>query len=129
MTMTPAKFRQDFPEFACTTTYPDTQVNLYVGLAGKLLNADRWDDMLDMGTSLFVAHHLVIGQRNVASAEVGGAPGAIQGPQSSKSVDKVSVSYDTGAVTLADGGFWNMSSYGIRLLQIARYVGAGGVQL
>jgi Protein of unknown function (DUF4054) len=127
--MTPATFRQQFPEFACTTTYPDSQVTFWAGLAGSLLNPERWADLLDHGTALFVAHHLATGQRDQEIAAAGGTPGTISGPQSAKSVDKVSASYDTSAVTLENGGFWNMSSYGIRLLQLARYAGAGGVQL
>jgi Protein of unknown function (DUF4054) len=127
--MTPAAFRSVFPEFSCTSTYPEPTVQLWIGLAGKMLNAERWDELIDQGTGLYVAHHLAIGVRDQQAAEVGGVPGAVTGPQTSKSVDKVSVSYDASSVTLADGGFWNMTSYGIRLLQLARYVGAGGVQL
>lgn len=127
--MTPATFRAQFPEFACTSTYPESTVEFWTGVAGSLLNAERWDNLIEQGTALFVAHHLAVGQRDLNSASVGGTPGAVSGPQTSKSVDKVSVSQDASAVTLENGGFWNMTSYGIRLLTLARYVGAGGVQL
>lgn len=127
--MTPAEFRADFPEFSCTTAYPDSQVNFWLSLAGTMLNPQRWADLLNYGTALFVAHHLAMGYRDQMAAQAGGVPGTVNGPQSSKSVDKVSASYDTGAMTFENGGFWNATMYGIRLLTLARYVGAGGIQL
>lgn len=127
--MTPTDFRTQFPEFACTTDYPDAQIVFWDGLAGALLNPDRWNDLLDYGIGLFIAHHLVTSRRDQLAAEAGGVGGVVNGPQSAKSVDKVSASYDTGAVTFENGGFWNSSLYGIRLLQLVRITGAGGVQL
>lgn len=127
--MDAATFRQDFPEFADPLAYPDGSVNFYLGLGEMLLPADRWGDTLDYGLELFTAHHLSISSRNEQTAAAGGTPGVVTGPQSSKAVDKVSVSYDTQAVSLTDGGFWNMSSYGVRFLQLARMIGAGGYQL
>lgn len=127
--MTPSQFRQDFPEFASTTDYQDAQVSFWIGQAARLLPADRWEDSLDLGTELFTAHHLAIGRRDQIAAQAGGIPGMVSGPQSSKTVDKVSVSNDASLVSLADAGYWNATSYGIRFLQMARYVGAGGVQL
>lgn len=127
--MNPADFRAAFPEFADVSDYPDAQVQFWLDLAGIMLNPDRWQDLIDQGTCLFVAHHLSTGQRDQLTAAAGGTPGATSGPVTSKSVDKVSISQDTGAITFENGGFWNSTMYGIRLLTLARYVGAGGVQL
>ena len=127
--MDATQFRQDFPEFADTTKYPDSSVNLWLTLAGKTLAEDRWCDYLDIGTELFVAHNLALAAVNQLFASVGGAPGQIKGPVTSKSVDKVSVGYDSGAVALQDGGFFNLTTYGIQFLQYARMVGTGGIQL
>ena len=44
-------------------------------------------------------------------------------------MDKVTNSYDTKSVSLTDAGFWNMSMYGVQLMQLARLVGAGPIQL
>lgn len=129
MSLTPATFRGQFPEFACTVTYPDAQISFWSGLAVTLVNPQRFTDILDYATALFVAHHLVVGALNQASAATGGAPGEVAGPKTSKAVDKVSVSYDTASTTLEGGGFWNSTSYGVRLLQMARMYGAGGLQL
>lgn len=127
--MDSSTFRQDFPEFADTTTYPDGSVNFYLGLGVKLLPECRWQDTLDYGLELFTAHHLALYMRDQQAAAAGGMPGVMTGPQSSKSVDKVSVSYDTALATLEDGGFWNLTTYGVRFLQLARMMGAGGFQL
>ncbi|CAM2295246.1 DUF4054 domain-containing protein [Ralstonia mannitolilytica] len=127
--MTPADFRATFPEFSDTTKYPDASIEFWMGIAVSLVNPDRWGVLTDQGVSLVTAHHLVMGQRDQAAAAVGGAPGEVKGPTASKSVDKVSVSYDTGAVALSDAGFWNLTTYGVRFMTIARAMGAGGMQL
>ena len=126
---TPSDFRQQFPEFRDPEVYSDPILDFWSGIASSLLNADRWGALLDYGISLFIAHHLVLGQRDVQADEVGGLPGIVNGPQTAKSVDKVAASYDTSAVSLTDAGFWNSSMYGIRFLQMARLMGAGGLQL
>jgi hypothetical protein len=122
-------FRQQFAEFVDPETYPDATLTFFGVLADKRLPADRWDDLHSYGASLFVAHHLVIGERNRAAAEAGGAPGEVKGPVASKSVDKVAVSYSAASVSLTNAGFWNMTTYGVQFLQLARMVGAGGIQL
>uniref|UniRef100_C6BBS7 Putative bacteriophage protein n=1 Tax=Ralstonia pickettii (strain 12D) TaxID=428406 RepID=C6BBS7_RALP1 len=124
-----ANFRQDFPEFGSTTTYPNSSVSFWMGIAVSLVNPDRWGVLTDQGIELVTAHHLVLAQRDQAAAAVGGVPGEVKGPTASKSVDKVSVSYDTGAVALTDSGFWNLTTYGVRFMTIARTMGAGGMQL
>lgn len=78
---------------------------------------------------LFVAHHLTLDARDAAAVAAGGVPGELKGPAASKSVDKVSVSYDTKAVTFEDQAFWNLTRFGIQLYNLARLIGAGGVQL
>lgn len=122
-------FRQQFPEFANAATYPDAQVTFWLGLGVKLLNADRWYDLLDQGLALFTAHHLTIQQRDIKAASMGGTPGQAAGVLASKAVDKVSASYDTSAGTYADAGFWNLTSYGVQYWNLLRMVGAGGIQL
>ncbi|MEE3504839.1 DUF4054 domain-containing protein [Pseudomonas sp. 10C3] len=123
------QFRQDFPEFADPSKYSDTSVNLWLTLGGKTLDPDRWCDYLDLGLELFAAHNLSLAAGNQLASTVGGTPGQIKGPVTSKSVDKVSVGYDSGAAVLEGGGFFNLSTYGIQFLQIARMVGSGGIQL
>lgn len=123
-----AQFREDFPEFASVTDYPTAQVNFWAGIASKLVDLDRWGDLYDQGISLFVAHNLVLQRRNIAGAASGGSGGLV-GSVSSKSVGAVSVSYDVNAVMESGAGQWNLTSYGLQYIQLARMIGAGGVQL
>lgn len=123
-------FRGDFPEFADSAQYPDARVQFFISLAGKLLAPQRWDaSLIGYGTELFVAHHLSLSGKDQAAAANGGQGGAASGVVAGKSVDRVSVSYDTRSIALGNAGHWNMTSYGIRFLQLARMAGAGGVQL
>lgn len=121
--------RQIFPEFLDPTIYPDQQIQFWLDVAAKMLNADRWYDLLDNGMYLFTAHHLVIARRDQVAAESGGAVGGIQGAVSSKTVDKVSVSYEANSVLYDDAGFWNGTTYGVQYWNLVRMVGAGGIQL
>lgn len=127
--ITEAQFRATYPEFADPTRFGASTIGMQIAFAGLRLNVDRWADMLDMGTGLFVAHHMALADRARATAAAGGAPGIVNGVVSSKTVDKVSVSYDVATVSLLDAGHWGMTVYGIQFLQLSRMVGAGGIQL
>lgn len=122
------QFRQAFPEFD-QADYPDSLVQLWLTVAVSLVNAERWAELTDVGVGLVTAHHLAMATKDQKTAGVGGVPGQVSAPQSAKSVDKVSASYDTAAVAIKDGGFWNGTMYGIRYLSLAMMMGAGGMQL
>ncbi|KVD52067.1 DUF4054 domain-containing protein [Burkholderia ubonensis] len=123
-----SQFRQSFPEFDATT-YSDPLVQFWLTVAVSLVNAERWGELTDLGVALVTAHHLALAAKDQKTAAIGGVPGQVTGPQSSKSVDKVSASYDTAAVASKDGGFWNGTMYGVRYLSLAQMMGAGGMQL
>lgn len=129
MTVSPAQLRTDFPEFGDLTLYPDTLVQTWLTVAASLVNADRWMELTNVGMELVTAHHLALSARDQNAAAVGGIPGTMTGPTASKSVDKVSVSYDTAAASLDGAGFWSLTSYGVRYLSLARMFGAGGLQI
>lgn len=140
--ITPTIFRQNFNAFADPGVFNDNMINLYLGVARNLLNDDRWggnsDEVLDtsgnittMGTldygiCLATAHHLVLTARDNATARSDGMPGTVEGVRNAKSVDKVSVAYDSESVVIKGGDFWNMTQYGIRFLHLARMMGTGG---
>lgn len=127
--MDSATLRTDLPEFTSTTTYPDATVNFWLSIGVKLLNARRWGDLLDHGLELFTAHHLILAQQNVAAAKVGGAPGVTTGVVSSKGVDKLNISYVVGDVIEEKAGHWNLTTYGLQFIHLARMVGMGGYQV
>lgn len=129
MTLTIPQFRADYPEFASSSVYPNAQLQYWLTLAPLLMNSDRWGNLMDLGTAMFMAHHITLEARNQAAAKNGGIPGQSNGPISSKSVDKVSVSYDTGSSIEADAGHWNLTNYGTRFIRLLRMLGAGPIQL
>lgn len=124
-------FRASFPEFSDATAYPDSQINFWIGIAPLYLNPCVYTDQptLDFVTQLFIAHNITISKLNQFAAQVGGVPGALTGPTTSKTVDKVSYASAAQLVTLDNGGAWNLSQYGVQFLTIARMWGAGGRQL
>lgn len=129
MSVTVASFRASFPEFSEQTVYPDATVEFWLGLAGRLLRPAAWLDLLDDGTMLFVAHNLVLAGSAARAATSGSAPGTASGAVSSKTVDKVSMSYDTAGAMIEGGGQFNLTTYGQRYLQLERVVGMGGSQI
>lgn len=129
MTVTPASFRADYPEFTDTTAYPDSGVTYWLMIAGLLLNVQRWQDMLDVGTELFVAHNLVLERQAQKSAANGAAPGVSTGPISSKTVGPVTQAYDTAAGINQDAGHWNLTTFGTRFYQLMQMFGAGPIQV
>lgn len=125
-----AIFRKVRPEFQSDEKYPPEQIQLYAGIACKLIRECVWCDQTDYAVGLYVAHHLAITARNVRASKVkGGIPGAVQGPLTAKSVDKVASSYDATSVTFENAGFWNMTVYGVELYQLALMFGAGAFQV
>jgi hypothetical protein len=129
VTVTPTSFRADFPEFSDTTAYPDSGVNFWITVAGKLLNPRRWQDMLDIATELFVAHNLVLERQAQKSAATGAVPGLSTGPVSSKTVGPVTQAYDTTAGINQDAGHWNLTTFGTRFYQLMQMFGAGAIQV
>lgn len=121
--MDAAQFRADFPEFASQTVYPDSAVTFWITVAGKLLRACAWADLIDVGTELFVAHNLSL--EKLAAANGGMNSGVITG----KTVDKLSVTYDASVGIVPDAGHWNLTTYGTRFLWLLNMAGMGPTQL
>lgn len=124
--MDAAQFRIDFPEFADPVVYTDGAVNFWLGVATKLLRAERWADMLDTGLELFTAHNLSL-QRTASGTP--NAPGANTGLVASKTVDKLSITYDASAGIIPNAGHWNLTTYGTRFLWLMNMAGMGPTQL
>lgn len=124
-------FRQSFPLFADPNDFLPARVNFWLSYGKKMLREDRWEDLLDHGLSLFVAHFLVLEAREQEAADISGAAsiGAVVGVETSKSIDKVSVSVDVASVTVEGGGHWNQTTFGVQFLQLSQMMGAGGIQL
>ncbi|MGK8935597.1 DUF4054 domain-containing protein [Pluralibacter gergoviae] len=127
---TPEQFRATFPQFADETKYPPVMIQSRLALADALLSESRFgEDIFPYVAGLYVAHYLYLYAADMRSVAVGAAGGANSGVQTSKSVDKVSVSYDASATLDPDAGFWNNSRYGSEFWEYLLLFGAGGIQL
>lgn len=129
MTITSTQFRADYPEFTDTTKFPDPVVNYWIGIAYQMLPEAIWGEQLDLAACLYVAHNVVIEARAMLTSAAGGLPGEATGPKSSKSVDKVSVSYDVGIASEQGAGHWNLTIYGTRLYRLIKLFGAMPIQI
>lgn len=139
-----AQFRADFPEFASTTTFPSPAVTFWLALAGQMINTDRWGPSAadpwpggdppdrtpyDLGVELFIGHNLILEALASQSVAAGALPGLTNaGVIASKSVDKVSISYDSQAGIEKDAGHWNLTLYGRRFYRMLMNMGAGPLQ-
>lgn len=124
-----ADFRNNFPEFANVTVYPDAQLTFWATVAQKMVNQCVWLDMYDTGVQLYVAHEITLAAINAKAVAVGGNPGGFSGAAASKAVGAVNVSYDTNTTSEKDAGFWNLTSYGKQFYRLMMIFGAGCVQL
>lgn len=122
------QFRSDFPEFASTSLYPSSGVQFWLNFAYKMVDSARFSDVTDMAVELFAAHHISLEARALLESKGGGIP-SVSGVISAKSVDKVSINYDTGAGTEPNAGHWNTTIYGLRFIRMANMFGAGPIQL
>jgi hypothetical protein len=107
--------------------YPDGVVQLYIDTGSIMCTHYIWGRMRQMGVELFTAHMLSLQQYSIRAG--GGIPGAGIGPVQSKSVSKVSVSYDTALGAIEGGGPWNLTIYGSQFLWFVNLVGTGGFEV
>jgi hypothetical protein len=123
------QFRHLRREFADSSIYLDEEVQPWLDVANQSLNPWRWRQLFATGVSLLVAHELALSRLVQLQVQRGGAPGIGIGLVSSKSVNGVSVSYNTSIGLIEGGGDLNLTIYGIQLLRLARMVGTGPVQV
>lgn len=129
MTVTVSSFRGHLLEFADGNRFPNSMLDYWLGIAVQLVNAERWGTLTDNGVEMFTAHNAVLERRAMDTAANGGVPGASVGIVNNKSVDKVSIGYDTAGGAELDAGHWNLTIYGTRYIRLARMMGAGPVQV
>lgn len=126
--LTPTLFRMRFPGFQNPALYSDYQINFYLGLASKMLIADRWGNVLEEGLQLFTAHFLALDQL-AQVAGVNSIPGTAVGVLTGGTVDKVTYSRDVQSVMEENSGHWGMTTYGLQYLRFAKMMGAGPLQV
>lgn len=137
-TLTVDQFRTDFPEFTADV-FPNNTVQMYIDyiIADNNFPIHRWGPWQLYGQELYIAHNLALGNfyggtpgTPGAGIGAGGTPGLFTGIGSSKSVNGVSISYDTnyGMAGSGDMGEYAMTLYGRRLWTMMRNAGAGPIQ-
>lgn len=124
--LTVAEFRVIFPAFANAAVFSDATVAYWINQAVTLpiINAERWGQFYSFGIGLFIAHILTLGQRNLVAGGSGGV-----GVPASKSVNGVSISYDTQLGQEANAGWYGLTTYGSMFLRYLRMAGAGPIQV
>jgi len=128
MSVSVTQFRGNFPAFSNVTTYPDAQVTFWMTQAALLHNPTRWGGLLDLGIQLWTAHNLIIEGQAAKQSQNGRVPTGGTGVQSSKSVDKVSVSYDNSTTKVEGAESYNATVYGQRWYKLSKMAGAGPLQ-
>ncbi|WP_336818105.1 DUF4054 domain-containing protein [Cedecea sp. MMO-103] len=127
---TPEKFRADFPLFADATKYPTLMIQARLSLADVLMSESRFgEEIFPYVVGLFVAHYMALHAADSRSSAAGASGGVNNGVQTSKSVDKVSVSYDASSTLNPDAAFWNNTRYGSEFWEYLMIFGAGAIQL
>lgn len=127
--ITPQTFRAAFIAFGDEVRFPDPTIQFWIGVSEKMLDAGRWGDLHDHGAMLFVAHNVLLQSKDDNAANIGAAFGGSSGVVTSKSVDKVSISYDASSVAEEKAGVYNLTRYGQQFIRLARMVGMGPVQI
>lgn len=128
MTVTAASFRQAFPAFADIAKFTDPEITFWISFAGMRHNTERWGEMLDNGVMLFVAHNLSLEYNSRSAAAAGQGVGQLQGVLTSVSAKGVSWAR-TPPPTRIEDGHWALTVYGVRWRELARMMGAGGIQI
>jgi hypothetical protein len=123
-------FRTKFSRtFRDRRRFTDASCLTWLRLGARLLPADRWGEMLELGIYLFAAHNISLEAQAEAEGAAGLAPGGKVGPVSSKSAGGISLSYDVSSGIEAGDGHWTMTSFGRRFIHTCKIVGMGGVQV
>lgn len=120
-----ATFISIFPEFGDETVFTPTAYAFWEAEAERELPLSRFGSSLPLAIMLWVAHQLALSARSAQAYASGAAPGGSVSAVASKSVDGVSVSFDTSDSSLEGAGEWNATSYGQRFYRLLKSFGTG----
>lgn len=128
MTVTVESFRVAFPAFKDPAKFSDGEVQFWLDFAAMRHNPARWLTMLDNGVMLFVAHNLSLEYNSRQAQQAGQGVGMLQGVLTSVTAKGVSWTREAPPTNSQDS-HWGLTSYGIRWRELARMMGAGGLQI
>jgi hypothetical protein len=119
-----AVFYAKFPEFV--GVYQPSQVEFWVAQSYNNINIERLGKNLDLAIMFWVAHQLIVFKKAAASVSAGGGVGST-GLIASKSVDKVSISYDNTSGLVKGAENYNLTPYGQMFWRLLRAACSGMV--
>ena len=142
-------FTADYPEFADQTRFPESAVNYWIGIAYVLLTlplygTSFWDttpgpyippgqtlgrSIQDYGVELFTAHNLALEVQAQDASTLNATPGTVGGSITGRTVNGLTIVYDTAGSLEKDGGHYNLTTYGRRFLRMVKTVGALPIQV
>jgi hypothetical protein len=117
------QFRIDFPEFTDDEKFTDGMIAFWFGIGDKLVDKVRFltDSVVRRyALSLWIAHHIIMQYNNQVAVASGNYTGEGIKPAVSYHVGDVSITYDGASFMEADGGDWNTTIYGRKLLRLVR---------
>lgn len=123
-------FRAAFPAFSDPTLYPSEQIDFWINqaLINPPINRWRIGQFYDQAILFWIAHNLTL-ERYVANMSIAGQPAMGVGVPASKSVNGVSLSYDTGISADPQAGPYNLTIYGQRFWMYLKMAGAAGSEV
>jgi hypothetical protein len=122
--LTPSQFRLLFPAFGDKSVYTDAMIQTWLNMAP--LNSSVWGDMYQLGQGLWTAHELAkFGPGGYTSQNIFG----VGGIPASKSVNGVSISYDTSMGVDPEAGQYNMTLYGRQFWSMMKFLPIGPFQM
>jgi hypothetical protein len=117
------QFRVDLKEFADTVRFTDGMIGFWYGIGDRLMDATHFltdTTVRNYMLELWVAHNVIMDYNNQIAVAAGNYTGEGLKPANSYSVGDVSISYDNSSFMEQNGGDWNATIYGRKLLRLIR---------
>lgn len=118
MSITPAQFKNRFPEFINVSV---PRIRVFIADAELEMNESKWGDRYDKGLSYLTAHFLSIALKTET-----GSPASVAAV-ASKSIGDVSVSFANKSSESQVEAYYQSTVYGQEYWSMLRFVGLGAV--
>jgi hypothetical protein len=128
-----AQYKQFGPNSNGEFIVSEIVMQMYLNLADASIKQSRWHSSWELAMGWFMAHFLTLYVQGMADPNSGAAgvlrAGQAKGLDTSKSVGDVSVSTDYNLIASGIDGWanWMLTSYGVQLATIGKFIGKGGI--
>lgn len=117
--------KDDFRLFCPNVHATEAEIDLWLSEAMGALPESRWRNLWRRGVVYYAAYNIVLMQM-IANGGLSGLAG-MTGTPTSKSVDGISQSYNSGAISSDNPGIKNACAYGLLYIDLAQKVGIGAL--